>query len=1139
MLAEKIVSTFKPWPRLKKAACGSAWAFASPLIEMLVGVALFGAASVSFWMTRAPNGIALLWPGTAIAAALLIRLPQVRWKVAIPAVLIAALLANMLAGHRSWDMAAQLAAVSGLEISLMVVVFRFLLIYPYPHISINNAAVMTAFFGCVFPGVGALVAGSVLHASLGVPYGQGALQWWSSHAVGACLLGPPIILFSLEELERLFSKKFRVENILTMLLALAGCYLAICYVRFPFVSMGLILLIASFRLGGFGASLMSLACGMLITTLWLLGVRPLGLDPATAISSSLLDLPVIALLSTLMPAIAVGLGSDARRAAARELRHSEARYRLVVEDQSELISVASLDGEISFVNKAYAALYGREGRSMVGTNFYDHIPAEERPGVRRHLETVLAASAALSFENSIVTARGDVRWIAWTNRPSIDAEGRGTEIHSVGRDVTREKLAQQALLESEQRLTLITDNFPGLISHLDRELRYLMVNRCYADWFGVEPASLIGKTVRDFYGDTVYAGIEGALKRALTGTTVIDERELIVSGTTRHCQLALVPQKDAAGNTVGLFVIHTDITERRRAELQLRESQSFLARTGAVAGVGGWELDLICGKLTWSEETRRLHEVGPDFVPTLDEAIRFYIGSSRDAIQNAVAAAIEHGTPWDLELELVSAKGRQFWARATGGAEFESGKAARLVGAFQDITQQRQLSRELKYRAAHDALTGLVNRAEFEARLLRLLGGLTIDGAVHGLLYIDLDEFKVVNDACGHAAGDQLLRQVSVLLQGSVRGRDTVARLGGDEFAVLLESCSIEQAQKIAQKICDQIGLYRFSHKGQRYRIGTSIGVVPVDLRWVDGAAVMQAADSCCYAAKEGGRNRVHIWVESDSTIRMRQGEMVWANRLEAALDDGEFTLYAQHMQPIGGPDDRLHCEILLRLQDGDGALIPAGVFLAAAERFHMAARIDRWVVRRVIAYLSDEDILVDQIDTIAINLSGQSLGDRAFHKDLLDMISAATFDVGKLCFEITETAAITNLGDAKLFIDKIRGLGIRITLDDFGAGASSFGYLRTLPVDYLKIDGKFVTGMLEDPLDSAAVRCFCEVAMALGIKVIAAYVQSVETRQALQAIGVHFAQGYLIHREEPFQKLLPGRAAGAQLPLRAIQMDL
>ncbi len=705
----------------------------------------------------------------------------------------------------------------------------------------------------------------------------------------------------------------------------------------------------------------------------------------------------------------------------------------------------------------------------------------------------------------------------------------------------------------------------------------------------------------------------------------------------------------SSGQSLWLFV---DCTARKSAEQALRSSKAFLERTGALAGVGGWEVDIASGEITWSDQTCRIHDVEPGYRPSLDQAVAFYAPEARPQIEQAVRTGIELGQPWDLELPLISAKGRPFWARAVGAAEFDSGKLARLVGAFQDITerramqqalaeshellrvtlesigdavittdasgivtwlnpvaermtgwlvgeacgkpstqvfrivneatrdtapdpvasclemretvglanhtvlisrdaaeyaiedsaapiraangtvlgavlvfhdvsQQRKLSREITHRATHDALTGIANRTEFEARLNRLLERSRDDSSMHALMYIDLDQFKLVNDACGHAVGDQLLKQISAVLQRNVRGRDTVARLGGDEFGLILEHCDTTQAQRVAQSICDQMEEFRFLHDGRRFRVGTSIGLVPMDARWHSIAALLQAADSACYAAKEEGRNRVHVWFDTDSAMQTRKGEIQWASRLEQALDDSSFELYAQRIEPTDGSIYGLHCEVLLRLLDADGSVIAPNAFLPAAERFHLASRIDRWVLRRVFDWMRSLGDAEAEVEMISVNLSGQSIGDRTFHQYVERMVRSADFDVRRICLEITETAAITNLQDAKSFIDSVRVLGVRIALDDFGAGASSFGYLKTLPVDYLKIDGQFIRQLLKDPLDSAAVRCFREVARVVGVKSIAEYVEDQGIRDALQEIGVDLVQGYLIHRPEPLSQLI------------------
>ena len=454
--------------------------------------------------------------------------------------------------------------------------------------------------------------------------------------------------------------------------------------------------------------------------------------------------------------------------------------------------------------------------------------------------------------------------------------------------------------------------------------------------------------------------------------------------------------------------------------------------------------------------------------------------------------------------------------------------AAAALEGRRAIQRLLETSGEMHYHATHDSLTGLVNRSEFEARLRRVLQSAAEEGSEHALLYIDIDQFKLVNDSCGHAVGDQLLKQVAGLFAEAIRVRDTLARLGGDEFAIILEHCSAEQAQRVAQQICDAMANFRFAHDERTVRVSASIGLVPVDDRWTTTAAVMQAADASCYAAKEGGRNRVHLWFDSDTAIRVRADEMQWAMRIEHALDRNQFVLHAQRIEGLIKDNQGIRAEALLRMVQDDGNLVPPGAFLPAAERFHLASRIDRWVLQRALAWLKQ---LPDSetISTLSINLSGHSIGDRAFHRDAIQSLREVGARIcAQLCVEITETAAVTNMADAAAFIGQIRALGVQVALDDFGAGASSFGYLKTLPVDYLKIDGQFVRDLVEDPLDEAAVRCFAEVARIVGVKTVAEFVDRPEVLAKLRTLGIDYAQGFLLHRPAPLSELLCGAAARA-----------
>jgi diguanylate cyclase (GGDEF)-like protein/PAS domain S-box-containing protein len=451
----------------------------------------------------------------------------------------------------------------------------------------------------------------------------------------------------------------------------------------------------------------------------------------------------------------------------------------------------------------------------------------------------------------------------------------------------------------------------------------------------------------------------------------------------------------------------------------------------------------------------------------------------------------------------------------------EAGEPIRSLTIVQDVTEQLRLARELDYRASHDRLTGLLNRTEFEVRLGRLLERTHQDNGQHALLYLDLDQFKLVNDTCGHATGDGFLQQAATLAAKIARSNDIVARVGGDEFAIILEDCSPEQSLRSAQELCERMDHFRYADGVQRYRIGASIGLVPIDSRWRTTAAILQAADATCYSAKENGRNRIHVWVDSDSAMSARHGDMQWTTRIESALDEDRFVLFAQRIEGLRARASGVHAEVLVRMTDHDGSIVLPGAFLPAAERFGLASRIDRWVVSRAIAWVSAPGT-AEAIENLSINLSGQSVGDPIFHRWVLDALAVAGPVIcSKLCFEVTETAAVTNLAVGASFIHQLRTLNVRVALDDFGAGASSFGYLKTLPVDFLKIDGQFVSHMVDSAFDEVTVRCFVDIAKAVGVRTVAEMVDSAAALERLESIGVDHVQGFLLHRPAPIDALL------------------
>lgn len=427
----------------------------------------------------------------------------------------------------------------------------------------------------------------------------------------------------------------------------------------------------------------------------------------------------------------------------------------------------------------------------------------------------------------------------------------------------------------------------------------------------------------------------------------------------------------------------------------------------------------------------------------------------------------------------------------------------------------RNAQATITYMAFHDPLTGLFNRTEFETRLQHALQ--ICSGQQHALLYLDLDQFKIVNDTCGHVAGDELLKQLAVLLKGLLRDSDTLARLGGDEFGVLLESCALPQAQEIAARILQLIKEFRFVWQDKIFSLGASIGLVMFDNACQTQSDLMRAADLACYAAKEHGRNRVHVYAADDALMIQRHGEMEWVARITRALEEDSFVLHQQAIVALQAEHRGPTFEFLIRLKGEDGKLFAPGTFIPAAERYNLMPKIDRWVIEHAFSYLAQSQtskkLTPEQIHFI--NISGATLSDELFLPYIKKAVERLGVAPQSLCFEITETVAIANFSSAHAFIQEVRNLGCKVALDDFGSGMSSFSYLKTIAADYVKIDGAFVRDMLQDPMDTAIVQAINSIAHTVGLQTIAEFVENAETKAKLSALGVDFAQGYGIHKPE------------------------
>jgi diguanylate cyclase (GGDEF)-like protein/PAS domain S-box-containing protein len=580
--------------------------------------------------------------------------------------------------------------------------------------------------------------------------------------------------------------------------------------------------------------------------------------------------------------------------------------------------------------------------------------------------------------------------------------------------------------------------------------------------------------------------------------------------------------RDSGGEPLRMTGSITDITDRKHAEEQLyaekERAQVTLESIGdavvtvnidglidylnpAAAALTGWTLVDAHG-LAMASICPMLNEITREKIPDLASQI---LSSDRasDVTTNIL---------------LVCRDGHEIavnWSAAPIGNR--EGKIIGIVFVFHDVSKDRAYATHLSFQASHDELTGLINRREFERRLELLLPVEQSKTKHHTMLYLDIDQFKIVNDTCGHIAGDEMLKQLGILLKAKLRQNDTLARLGGDEFGVLLETCPIEPALRVAELFRQAVSNFRFVWQEKIFSIGVSIGLVAFSNDGATLADILRMADAACYVAKDKGRNRIHIFTPEDKELAQRHGEMGWIGRIQKALEEQRFVLYSQKIRALGNdPEEGEHYEILLRMLDENGQLVPPMAFIPAAERYGLMPSLDRWVIKTAFSEYATRHPGETVSGTCAINLSGTSISDDDFLPFVRAQFQHYQVPPSGICFEITETSAIANLGKAEGLIRDLKKLGCRISLDDFGSGMSSFSYLKHLSVDYLKIDGGFVKDMMSDPIDHAMVEAINRIGHVMKIKTIAEFVENNEIMEELRLMGIDFAQGYGVEKPRP-----------------------
>jgi diguanylate cyclase (GGDEF)-like protein/PAS domain S-box-containing protein len=677
---------------------------------------------------------------------------------------------------------------------------------------------------------------------------------------------------------------------------------------------------------------------------------------------------------------------------------------------------------------------------------------------------------------------------------------------------------REALNELHERNDLVSITANDGIWDFDGESKRISLSRRWKSMLGYNPDD--NDLMLDWYHlvhPDDMARVQASMRLHLEGKIPFFEsvhRMKHQNGDWRWMQSRARAVMDDNGRLLRLLGVEVDITERKLYEDALFREKESAQITLQSIGDGVITTDAECNVEYVNPVAEELTgwKVDDGSGRPIDEIFRGFHEETCEPLENPLAVSIRRNRSIKSVRPtlLIRRDGNELYIESTA-SPIRDGKGDVTGGVlvFHDVSESRELNRRLSYHASHDILTGLVNRREFESRLERALKSAKARETSYAVLYLDLDQFKIVNDSCGHSAGDALLGQLGALLKSKIRWRDTLARLGGDEFGVLLESCSLEEAMNTAETLRMAIGEYKFVWEDRSFRLGVSIGVVPITADNEDVAALLSAADSACAAAKEAGRNRIHSFQENDIDLMRRRREMQWAARINNALEENRFELFRQTIQPLQTEEEGAHYEILLRMRDENGGIISPGLFIEAAERYGITPSIDRWVIRSAFRWLVSEADERERLALCSINLSGQSLGDEKFLPFVIDQFQMSGIDATKICFEITETAAIASYSQANRFINALKELGCKFALDDFGTGLSSFGYLKHFPVDFLKIDGSFVKEILHDPIDREMVRSINEIGHLTGKQTIAEFAENEEIITMLRGMGIDYAQGY------------------------------
>ncbi len=655
----------------------------------------------------------------------------------------------------------------------------------------------------------------------------------------------------------------------------------------------------------------------------------------------------------------------------------------------------------------------------------------------------------------------------------------------------------------------------------------LFANARFLALLGAASGEVVGRSLADFVGPEYVELVENNLRRRLTGEPAAERYEVELLGAKGQVTRVELSSTviDSSGEPALLLTAlemmpgaaPTAVTPKPRAMATLDamgESVITVDADGRIDYINqaaeallGMQFDQVMGKsfpevATLVDESDR-HSLGDPVRKALTAGGRVTMG--RRAVLVPVPSGGVTGPERSVEISVTPLR-------------FDGKDIQGLVIVLHDTSELRGLTRQMTYQASHDALTGLVNRREFERRLQEAMDSAQTGDVGHGLCYLDLDRFKVVNDTCGHTAGDNMLREVASLIREAVRDSDTVGRIGGDEFALLLVGCPLEKARQICDNVVRSVGDYRFVWKDKIFNIGVSIGLVEIGRDSGSIEDIMSSADSACYVAKKQGGLHVHVYSAREEASARHSGEIQWLRRLQGALRDNKFELYFQpivHARAGGVRGPAL--EVFVRLEGENGLPPPPPAeFIRAAERYRLMPLVDRWVVRAVLAALGRGGLKLPPGRSVAINIAGQTLGDAEFLEFVVECFDHTGATPADICFEVTESSVVANLDHAHRFIAVLHGMGCEFALDDFGSGLSSFSTLKTLPMDYLKIDGSFIRNLAADSVNQAMVAAMIELSRSLNFRIVAEQVEDQSSLDAVTGMGIDFVQGFVVGRPQP-----------------------